>query len=52
MGNLFFFGGGKKMEGKSFFAVSGFGAGGADCKCAFSFVAGLSPCFLMADERN
>ena len=36
-GNLFFFGGGEKGEGKSSFAVSGFGAGGADCKCAFSF---------------
>ena len=35
--NLFFFGGGEKGEGKSSFAVSGFGAGGADCKCAFSF---------------
>ena len=37
VGNLFFFGGGEKGEGKSSFAVSGFGAGGADCKCAFSF---------------
>ena len=35
-GNLFFFGGGEKGEGKSSFAVFGFAAGGADCKCAFS----------------
>ena len=34
-GNLFFFGGGKKREGKSSFAISGFVAGVADCKCAF-----------------
>jgi len=36
-GNLFFFGGGKMREGKSSFAVFGFAAGGADCKCAFSW---------------
>ena len=36
-GNLFFFGGGEKGEGKSSFAVLGFAEGGADCKCAFSF---------------
>ena len=35
-GNLFFFGGGEKREGKSSFAVFGFVAGGADCKCAFA----------------
>jgi len=34
---LFFFGGGEKRGGKSSFAVFGFGAGIADCKCAFSF---------------
>ena len=32
-----FFGGGEKRERKSSFADVGFGAGGADCKCAFSF---------------
>ena len=36
VGNLFFFGGGEKREGKSSFAVFGFVAGGADCKCAFA----------------
>ena len=41
VGNLFFFGDGEKMEGKSSFAVFGFAAGGADCKCAFSCAAGL-----------
>ena len=40
-GNLFFFGGGEKRERKSSFADVGFGAGGADCKCAFSCAAGL-----------
>ena len=35
-GNLFFFGDGKKGEGKSSFADFGFGAGEAVCKCAFS----------------
>ena len=35
-GNLFFFGGGEKREGKSSFADFGFGAGGAVCKCAFT----------------
>jgi len=40
-GNLFFFGGGEKRPRKSSFAVFGFGAGGADCKCAFSFVVGF-----------
>ncbi|OJV47797.1 MAG: hypothetical protein BGO40_06160 [Chryseobacterium sp. 39-10] len=40
-GNLFFFGGGEKGEGKSSFAVLGFAVGGADCKCAFSFVVGF-----------
>ena len=36
VGNLFFFGGGQKMEGKSSFADFGFGAGEAVCKCAFT----------------
>ena len=45
--NLFFFGGGKKRERKSSFAVFGFAAGGADCKCAFSWAAGLF--FLLID---
>ena len=36
-GNLFFFGGGERREGKSSFVVFGFVAGEADCKCAFSF---------------
>ena len=36
VGNLFFFGGGEKREGKSSFADFGFGAGEAVCKCAFS----------------
>ena len=36
VGNLFFFGGGEKRARKSSFAVFGFVAGGADCKCAFS----------------
>ena len=35
-GNLFFFGDGKKREGKSSFADFGFGAGEAVCKCAFT----------------
>ena len=35
-GNLFFFGGGKKREGKSSFAVLDFVEGGAVCKCAFT----------------
>ena len=34
-GNLFFFSGGEKMEGKSSFADMGFGMAGAVCKCAF-----------------
>ena len=45
-GNLFFFGGGKKREGKSSFAVFGFAVGRADCKCAFSFGVGISVLFL------
>ena len=36
VGNLFFFSGGKKREGKSSFADMGFGVGGAVCKCAFT----------------
>ncbi|OJV48249.1 MAG: hypothetical protein BGO40_07095 [Chryseobacterium sp. 39-10] len=52
VGNLFFFGGGKKREGKSSFAVFGFVAGGADCKCAFSFAVDFTPYFVLADGRN
>ena len=40
-GNLFFFSGGKKMEGKSSFADFGFGAGEAVCKCAFAVAVGI-----------
>ena len=52
VGNLFFFCGGKKREGKSSFAVFGFAAGGADCKCAFSCGAGVFVCFVERDGRN
>ena len=45
-GNLFFFGGGERREGKSSFVVFGFGAGGADCKCAFSFAVDFAICFV------
>ena len=45
--NLFFFGGGERKEGKSSFAVFGFGAGGADCKCAFSFAVDFAICFVV-----
>ena len=45
MGNLFFFGGGGKREGKSSFANRDFGAGLAVCKCAFSFAVALIVCF-------
>ena len=51
MGNLFFFGGGEKGEGKSSFADVGLGAGGAVCKCAFSFAVGFSVWFVKNDER-
>ena len=51
-GNLFFFGGGQKMEGKSSFAVFGFAVGGADCKCAFPYALDFSVCFVMKDARN
>ena len=44
--NLFFFGGGKKRERKSSFAVFGFAVGGADCKCAFSCGAGVLVCIM------
>ena len=47
LGNLFFFGGGERREGKSSFAVFGFGAGGADCKCAFSFAVDFANCFVV-----
>ena len=46
-GNLFFFGGGEKRERKSSFAVFGFAAGGADCKCAFSFAVDFAICFVV-----
>ena len=46
-GNLFFFGGGEMKEVKSSFAVFGFGAGGADCKCAFSFAVDFANCFVV-----
>ena len=42
-----FFGGREKREGKSSFAVFGFGAGGADCKCAFSFAVDFAICFVV-----
>jgi len=48
-GNLFFFGGGEKREGKSSFAVFGYAAGGADCKCAFSY--GVDVYFFSYIER-
>jgi len=44
VGNLFFFGDGKKGEGKSSFADFGFGA--AVCKCAFSYAVELLTCFI------
>ena len=50
-GNLFFFGGGEKMERKSSFAVFGFAAGGADCKCAFSCAVELVGCFLNGNSK-
>ena len=46
VGNLFFFSGGKKMEGKSSFADMGFGAGKAVCKCAFTVAVGFIVLFL------
>ena len=52
VGNLFFFGGGEKREGKSSFAVFGFAAGEADCKCAFSYALDFSVCFVSKDTRN
>ena len=52
VGNLFFSGGGEKRGRKSSFAVFGFVAGGADCKCAFSCAMDFIPCFVLADERN
>ena len=45
--NLYFFSGGERREGKSSFAVFGFGAGGADCKCAFSFAVDFAICFVV-----
>ena len=47
VGNLFFFGGGERREGKSSFAVFDFGVGGADCKCAFSFAVDFAICFVV-----
>ncbi|AZI53752.1 hypothetical protein EIB75_00110 [Epilithonimonas vandammei] len=52
VGNLFFFGGGEKREGKSSFAVFGFAVGEAECKCAFSYALDYSACFVMKDARN
>ena len=46
VGNLFFFGGGEKREGKSSFADFGFGAGEAVCKCAFSYAVDFFVCFM------
>ena len=46
-GNLYFFGGGERKEVKSSFADFGFGAGGADCKCAFSFKVDFAICFVV-----
>ena len=40
-GNLFFFSGGEKREGKSSFADMGFGVGKAVCKCAFTVAVGF-----------
>ena len=40
-GNLFFFGGGEKKEGKSSFADMGFDVGEAVCKCAFTVAVGF-----------
>ena len=51
VGNLFFFGGGEKRPRKSSFAVFGFAAGGADCKCAFSYGAGAFALFLIVFSR-
>ena len=45
-GNLFFFGGGEKRGRKSSFADVGFVAGGAVCKCAFSFAVGFMVYFV------
>ena len=52
VGNLFFFSGGRKMVGKSSFAVFGFAVGGADCKCAFPYALDFSVCFVSKDTRN
>ena len=46
-GNLYFFSGGERKEVKSSFAVFGFGVGGADCKCAFSFAVDFAICFVV-----
>ena len=51
VGNLFFFGGGEKREGKSSFAVFGFAVGKSDCKCAFSYGAGAFALFLIVFSR-
>ena len=50
-GNLFFFGGGEKREGKSSFADFGFGAGEAVCKCAFTVAVGYIVRFVNKHER-
>ena len=46
-GNLYFFCGEERKEGKSSFAVFGFGVGGADCKCVFSFAVDFAICFVV-----
>jgi len=40
-GNLFFFSGGEKREGKSSFADMGYGVGEAVCKCDLTVAVGL-----------
>ena len=50
-GNLFFFGGGEKREGKSSFADMDFGVGEAVCKCAFTVAVGYIVRFVNKHER-
>ena len=45
-GNLFFFSGGEKREGKSSFADMDFGMGEAVCKCAFTVAVGFIVRFI------
>ena len=51
VGNLFFFGGGEKREGKSSFADMDFGVGEAVCKCAFTVAVGYIVRFVNKHER-